>query len=200
VKSMARVRVFLSCALAMFVTFAWSVCVAGPIFEERGTLTVGGQVEQGMLVGDAPPTDDFDNGTGFALRLRYYLGSSRAFGISLESQVFNGIEAPVSEDQPRKFKDAVMTLDYLFYFDRNSTLSRYVTVGLGFHHPGLEYRVGSEVGPDGVAACLGGGVEYFFHRSTSIDVSVKGYGLFGQRDGLMGSVQVAAGVNFYMMD
>lgn len=184
----------------ILVALGPSVCLAGPIFEERGTLTVGGQVEQGMLVGDADPTDEFDNGTGFAVRMRYYLGSSRAFGVSLESQVFNGVAAPVSPDQPRRFKDAVVTVDYLFYFDRNSTLSRYVTVGGGFHHPGRDYRGGSEVGPDGLVACLGGGLEYFFHRSTSIDVSVKGYGLFGQKNGLMGSVEVAAGINFYIID
>ncbi len=176
------------------------VCECGPIFEERGTLTVGGQVEYGSLFGDADPTDEFDKGTGFAVRMRYYLGSSRALGVSLESQVFNGVEAPVSENQPRKFKDAILTVDYLFYFDRSSVLSRYVTVGAGFHHPGRDYRGGSEVGPDGLVACAGGGLEYFFHRSASIDVSAKAYGLFGQKNGLMGSVEVAAGVNFYIID
>jgi len=198
VKNQAKVVLFL--ALVMFGTFASSVCVSGPIFEERGTLTVGAQVQQGMLVGDALPTEEFDNGTGFAVRLRYYLGSGRAFGISLESQVFDGIKAPDSDNQPRKLKDAVMTLDYLFYFDRKSNLSRYVTTGVGVHHPGREYKGGSEVGPDGIVACVGGGLEYFFHRSASIDVSVRGYGLFGQKDGLMGSVEVAAGMNFYIID
>jgi hypothetical protein len=197
VKSQTKVVLF--CALGLLGTFLSSVCVSGPIFEERGTLTVGAQVQQGTLVGDAPPTDDFDSGTGFAVRLRYYLGSGRALGISLESQVFDGVKAPVSVDQPRKLKDAIMTVDYLFYFDRQSSLSRYVTVGVGVHHPGKEYRGGTEVGPDGLVAALGGGLEYFFQRSVSFDVSVKGYGLFNQ-GGLMGSVEVAAGMNLYIID
>ena len=144
-----------------------SACWSGPIFEEKGTLMVGGQVQQGFLFGDSPVTDDFDNGTGLAVRLRYYLGGSRAFGISLESQVFDGVKAPVGPDQPRKLKDALITLDYIAYFDRKSSLSRYVTAGVGVHHPGKEYRNGTEVGPDGVVLGAGGGLEYFFHRSTS---------------------------------
>ncbi|MCX5799813.1 MAG: hypothetical protein NTX17_00235 [Candidatus Eisenbacteria bacterium] len=196
----SQTKVVLFCGLAALATLASSLCVAGPIFEERGTLTVGAQVQQCLLVGDAPPTDDFDSGTGFAMRLRYYLGNNRAFGISFESQVFDAVPAPVSDDQPRGFKDAIVMADYLFYFDRESSLSRYVVVGLGLHHPGRDYRSGSEVGPDGLAASLGGGLEYFFHRSTSVDVSVRGYGLFGQGDGLLGSVEAAVGMNFYIMN
>lgn len=186
--------------LAVSVMLSSSVCLSGPIFEERGTLTVGGQVQEGMLFGNADPTDDFDNGTGFAVRMRYYLGSDKALGISLESQIFNGVTAPANEDQPRRFTDAILTVDYIFYFDRSSALSRYLTVGAGFHHPGRDYRGYSKVGPDGLAGCVGGGLEYFFHRSTSIDVSVRGYGLFGQQGGVMGSVEVAAGINFYIIE
>ena len=193
----SQTKVVLFCGLATLVS---SLCVAGPIFEERGTLMVGAQVQQCLLVGDAPPINDFDSGTGFAMRLRYYLGDNRALGISLESQIFDGVRAPVNDDQPKRLTDAIIMADYLFYFDRESSLSRYVAVGLGLHHPGREYKSYGEVGPDGLAASLGGGLEYFFHRSTSVDVSVRGYGLFGQGEGFLGSVEAAVGMNFYVMN
>jgi len=197
VKSQTRMVLF--CGLAMLGALVPSVSLSGPIFEEKGTLTVGALVQQGMLVGDAAPTDEFDTGTGYGMRLRYYLGSSRAFGISFENQVFDAKPSSLSADQPKEFRAAVVTLDYLWYFDRKSTLSRYATVGLGVHHPVSEYKLDSKPGRDGIVGCIGGGLEYFFHRSTSIDISVKGYGLLGQ-GGFLGSVEVAGGISFYIID
>ncbi|MFH0777047.1 MAG: hypothetical protein V2A71_00305 [Candidatus Eisenbacteria bacterium] len=176
-----------------------SPCCCGPIFEERGTLTVGGFAQYGMLAGDATAVDEYDKGVGYGMRLRYNLGRDRALGISLENQTFEAVPAPPGDDQPRKLKIALITMDYIFYFERRSTLTRYLTFGAGVHHPGREYHLNSIIGPDGLVLTAGGGFEYFFHKLTSLDVSVRAYGLFGQ-DGLMGTAQAAAGINFYIID
>ncbi|MBN1504806.1 MAG: hypothetical protein JW952_07085 [Candidatus Eisenbacteria bacterium] len=189
-------------ALAAWVMTAagWhSAGQCGPIFEERGTLMVGVQGQYGLLTGDAEPADEFDRGPGYALRLRYYMGDERAIGISMENQQFDGIPGGGSEPQPRDMTVAVFTADYLFYFQRPSALTRYLAVGVGFHHPARNYDDGSEVGPDGLVLTAGAGLEYFFHRVVSFDVCVRGYGLFGQ-GGLLGSGEAAAGLNFYIVD
>jgi len=176
-----------------------STGLCGPIFEERGALMVGVQGQYGKLIGDAEATDEFDQDAGYALRLRYYLGNDRALGFSMENQRFEGVPIGGDVAQPRRMSVAVLTADYLFYFQRASALSRYVTVGVGFHHPSRNYEDGSEVGPDGLVLTAGAGLEYFFHRVVSVDVCVRGYGLFGQ-GGLLGSGEAAAGLNFYIVD
>ncbi len=178
---------------------ACSAAQCGPIFEERGALAVGAQGTYGFLAGDAVAAEDFDQGAGYGLRLRYYLGEDRALGVSMESQRFDGNPSANLQYQPEEMTVAVFTLDYLMYFQRASTLTRYLTLGVGFHHPGREYKDGSEVGPDGLVLTAGAGFEYFFHRVMSVDVSIRGYGLFGQ-GGLLGSGQAAAGLNFYLVD
>jgi len=188
-------------AVAVILTaIGWSSAgQCGPIFEERGALMVGIQGQYGALAGDALAADDFNNGAGYALRLRYYLGESRALGFSMENQRFEGNATITKQYPPKDMSVAVFTADYLFYFQRATTLSRYVTVGVGFHHPARTYTDGTEVGPDGLVLTAGAGLEYFFHRVASLDVCVKGYGLFGQ-GGLLGSGEAAVGLNFYLVE
>ncbi len=197
---MSRKTAFLFVLALLAASAAFhSDCISGPIFEERGALTVGLQGQYGLLTGDSDITDEFDRGPGYALRLRYYLGSDRAFGVSMESQRFDGVPDPALQYQPREMNAAIITLDYFLYFDRQSALSRYVTFGAGVHHPSREYDDGTEAGPDGLVLMGGAGLEFFFHRVASLDVSVRGYGLFGQ-GGLLGSGEAAVGFNFYVID
>ncbi len=190
---------FLAAALVLAATGSCSTGQCGPIFEERGTLGVGVQGQYGFLAGDAEAAGDFDQGVGYALRLRYYLGNERAFGISMENQRFEGTPGLGLQYEPKEMTVAVFTVDYLMYFRRATALTRYLTFGAGFHHPGREYEDGSEVGPDGLVLTAGAGFEYFFHRVASVDICVRGYGLFGQ-GGLLGSGEAAAGLNFYLID
>jgi hypothetical protein len=192
---------FLAAAVVILAAAGWSTTAqCGPIFEERGALAVGVQGQYGFLAGDAEATDEFDQGPGYALRLRYYLGNNRAFGLSMENQRFDAVPGAGDPDAPpRDMSAAVFTADYLLYFQRASTLTRYLTFGVGFHHPAKNYKNGSEVGPDGLVLTAGAGLEYFFHRVASVDVCVRGYGLFGQ-GGLLGSGEAAAGLTFYLID
>lgn len=200
-----QVRFLLIMAALLIGAGSCSTGLCGPIFEERGALAVGVQGQYGFLAGDAATTDgavvtdEYDQGVGYALRLRYYLGNNKALGISMESQKFDGIPDRVAEFQPKDMTVALFTMDYLLYFQRASTLTRYLTFGAGVHHPAREYENGSEVGPDGLVLTAGAGLEYFFHRVASVDVCVRGYGLFGQ-GGLLGSGQAAVGLNFYIVD
>lgn len=196
---MKRHSRFLAAALVLAATGFGSTGQCGPIFEERGALAVGVQGQFGFLAGDAEAAEHFDQGPGYALRLRYYLGNDRALGISMESQRFDGTPGLGLQYEPKEMTVAVFTVDYLMYFQRASALTRYLTFGAGFHHPGREYKDGSEVGPDGLALTAGAGFEYFFHKVASVDVCVRGYGLFGQ-GGLLGSGEAAAGLNFYLID
>ncbi len=175
-----RFGILLASAALAGVTSVCSTGHCGPIFEEKGALAVGAQGTYGLLAGDAQSADDFDRGPGYALRLRYYLGNERAFGISMENQRFEGTPGLGLQYEPKEMTVAVFTVDYLMYFQRATALTRYLTFGAGFHHPGREYEDGSEVGPDGLVLTAGAGFEYFFHRVASVDICVRGYGLFGQ--------------------
>jgi len=194
-----KVQILIVLALLLIVTTWYSTCDSGPIFEEPGALTVGFQGQYGMLAGDALAADRFDTGPGYAFRLRYYLGENRALGVSLESQHFEGVPDAALRYQPVEMNVAIFTLDYLWYFGRKEDVTRYVTVGAGIHHPGREYDDGTEVGPDGLVVAAGAGLEAFVHRVVSIDLCVKVYGMFGQ-DGILGSGEAAAGLNFYIID
>jgi hypothetical protein len=201
------VNILLLFALVFVCMATASACVAGPIFEEKGTLTVGFHGQYGLLVGDAPSADHFDNGAGYGVRLRYYLGRNRAMGVSLDRQTFSGVASGSLTQRPEEMNVAVMTVDYLWYFDRKSSLTRYITAGAGIHHPSRDYSEYSnnswvsysDVGPDGIVLCVGAGLEHFFHRVAALDFSARAYGLFAQ-GGALGSVEVAVGMNFYIID
>jgi hypothetical protein len=203
----SRANVLLLCSIVLIGAAVPSVCSAGPIFEEKGTLTMGLHGQYGLLVGDAPAADDFDSGLGYGLRLRYYLGGNRALGISLDRQTFEGAASSPTADRPEEMNVAIITMDYYWYFDRKSDLPRYISIGAGVHHPSKDYSEYSnnawvpysKVGPDGIVVSIGAGVEHFFHRVAAVDFSVRGHALLGQ-GGALGSVEATMGLNFYIIE
>jgi hypothetical protein len=164
--------------------------------ERPGTLSLGIQGQYGLIFGASDFSEDYDNGAGFGIRIRYALGGPQAFGISFESQTF-GPGADTGETiGPDRLKLANITVEYLRYFNRGEGRSQYAVFGGGLYHPS-DVRDNGQIAPasDGLILVAGGGAEIFVRRTTAVDLSVRFNGLLGG-DAFSATVEAAAGFHF----
>jgi hypothetical protein len=189
-------------AAAGVVLAAAAITVARPAQaqERPGTLSLGIQGQYGLIAGPSDLASDFDRGAGFALRIRYALGGPQAFGISFESQTFQGDPDEIDVDPaPDRLKLANATLEYIRYFNRGEGRSQYFVAGGGLFHPSERRVDGSVVlRSDGLILLAGGGLEAFVRRTTAIDLSVRANALIGG-DGIAATIEVAVGPHFYLI-
>jgi hypothetical protein len=179
------------------------LCVTRPsLAQERpGTLSLGVQAQYGLIMGPSDFAEEFNNGPGFAIRIRYALGGPQAFGISFESQTFGADQSaidPESTSIPDQLKLANATLEYLRYFNRGQGNSQYLVVGLGLYHPSETRSTGLAATSDGLVLAVGGGAEFFTLRTTSLDLSVRANALFGG-DAISATIQAAFGFHHYLI-
>lgn len=165
--------------------------------ERPGTLSLGLQGQYGLIAGPSNFAEDYDFGPGFAIRIRYALGGPQAFGISFESQTFDPDPKSTDENPPLDLKFANATVEYVRYFNRGAGRSQYAAFGAGLFHPSEVRRNGVQVVSDGLVLTAGGGLEIFFRRNTSIDLSLRAYGMIG--DSVSATVQAAAGIHLYLI-
>jgi Outer membrane protein beta-barrel domain len=192
-----RPIVFLLLALAALgLAVLWP---AGAWAQERpGTLSLGIQGQYGIIGGPSDFAEDYDWGPGFGIRIRYALGGPQAFGISFESQTFDpDSEAEEGLDQPEELKFANVSLEYLRYFNRGEGRSQYAAVGAGLAHPSEVRSGGIAEVSDALLITGGGGLEVFVHRTTAIDVSLRGYAMIGES--VTATAEIAAGIHFYLI-
>jgi hypothetical protein len=165
--------------------------------ERPGTLSLGIQGQYGAIAGPSDFADDYDFGSGFAIRIRYALGGPQAIGISFESQTFDPDPKSTDENPPLELKFANAMVEYVRYFNRGAGRSQYAAFGAGLFHPS-EVRVnGVQLVSDGLVLTAGGGLEIFFRRNTSIDLSLRAYGLIG--DSVSATIEAAAGIHLYLI-
>jgi len=170
--------------------------------ERPGTLSLGVQAQYGLIGGPSDFGEDYSRGAGFALRIRYALDGPQAFGISFESQTFDGDASAVTEGDtiPEKLKLANASVEYYRYFNRGEGRSQYAVLGLGLYHPS-ESRSGGVLqatNSDGLILLFGGGSEFFTFRTTSIDLSLRGNALFGG-NAVSATIQLALGFHHYLI-
>jgi len=179
-----------------------AVSLTGPAAaqERPGTLSLGIQGQYGFIGGASDFAELFDNGAGFAFRIRYALGGPQAFGISFESQTF-GPDPQAAEDTDEDAEKLTLsnaTLEFLRYFHRGEGQSQYFVGGLGLYHPSDRRRAGIAPASDGLILLVGGGLEMFILRATSIDVSLRANALLGS-DAVSTTVEAAIGLHHYLI-
>jgi hypothetical protein len=187
-------------ALLTFATLGIGLFLpSAAVAQERpGTLSLGIQGQYGIIGGPSDFAEDYDWGPGFGIRIRYALGGPQAFGISFESQTFDpSSEAEAGLDQPEELKFANVSLEYLRYFNRGEGRSQYAAVGIGLAHPSEERTGGIADVSDALLLTGGGGLEVFVHRTTAIDVSLRGYAMIGES--VTATAEIAAGIHYYLI-
>lgn len=184
--------------------------------QPRNTISLGVQGQYGVLGGEtqpipADPDEDaawaslVDYGGGLAIRIRYSTARNRAIGLSFEDQRFRRQDG-VDKRRPKQIQLSQVLAEYYFYFLRPKRTTRYIVLGAGFHIPALRYeteeedtgRTLEEVSYPGLDLTLvaGVGLEHFIGRRTSVDLSIRGYGLRSDPT-LSISGEVALGIHYY---
>lgn len=188
-------------ALALALALTGFLRAAQATAQERpGTLSLGLQAQYGRILGPSDFASEFDQGGGFALRIRYALGGPQAFGISFESQTFGpDTNADQVEPGPDRLKFSNATLEYLRYFNRGEGRSQYLVAGAGLFHPSDRRADGSvALRSDGLILVAGGGLEVFVRRTTAIDLSLRANALLGG-EGVTATIEAAIGPHFYLI-
>ena len=194
--SVARVLLPLALAAVLIALGAQP----GAAQERPGTLSLGIQGQFGLIAGASDFAELYDNGAGFAFRIRYALGGPQAIGISFENQTFTPDNSQLegTRDDPRELSFANASVEYLRYFNRGQGQSQYVVAGVGFYHPSDERVQGVAPASDGLILLFGGGAEIFFLRATSIDVSVRANAFLG--DAISTTLEAAVGLHHYLVN
>jgi len=159
-------------------------------------LSIQGQYGQ-LLPGNVG--DDYDNGPGLAVRLRYRMRYERAMGLSFESQRFNTQTPTVDDTLPNHTTFYMYGLDVYQMFDTRSKTTKMLGVGLGLCQSRLSLNDGEiqfENSDDGIYLTAIGGLERFFWQSWAIDLSARYYAAFlgGQ---INHDLQASLGIIFY---
>jgi hypothetical protein len=184
--------------------------------QPRNTISLGVQVQYGGLGGGTQtiPADNPANGAwaslfrfgeGLAFRIRYSTARDRAIGISFEDQRFRRRKG-LGSGYPDQLQLNHLLGEYFMYFRRPRKLTRYVVVGAGFHRPAIRSETKDEATGqkleevsfpgEGVTVMLGLGLERFVSRRTSLDLSLRVYGVNSRPTfSVMG--ELALGVHLY---
>jgi Outer membrane protein beta-barrel domain len=159
-------------------------------------LSIQGQYGQ-LLPGEIG--DDFDNGPGLAVRLRYRMRYERALGLTFESQRFNAQTPTVDDTLPKYTSFYMYGIDVYQMFDTRSKTTKMLGVGLGLCQARLtlnDKEIQFTNADDGLYVTAIGGIERFFWQSWAIDLSARYYAAF--LDGKLNhDLQGAIGVIFY---
>jgi len=161
-----------------------------------GSVSLGGAVQYGLLVGGAF-SDDFDNGVGAGFNLRYRTAADAAIALSFESHNF-GVKVPSDSAAGHdKLQIITTTLDYVKFGATRTRMPRYFTIGVGIAQTSVvDNDEEKEYPGDGGVFKLGAGMEYWAWRTLSLELGVRYYGVLLQSK-LNHDVQVGLGFNFY---
>lgn len=188
-------------------------------FEQRsGTFSFGIQGHvAGLLSGRDLGAEKVDYGTfelrngldgvgpGISIRFRLSIDRASALGVSFEASDYQrslpdgeaaDFEAAASDTADKVHTTAVMA-EYYRYFWRKSKDTPYLVASLGYYRPEVRFGDVATRFP-GSNLLVGGGVglEHFFSRSVSLDVSARVFGL-ADGGGTSVSSQLAIGIMFY---
>ncbi|MGH7726347.1 MAG: hypothetical protein ACREOU_13045 [Candidatus Eiseniibacteriota bacterium] len=162
-----------------------------------GTVSLGGYLQYGTLFGSTRFAETFDNGLGGGFTLRYRSSSDQAFGLSFESHSFDASSPGDSAAAPEHLQLITTTIEYYKFFNTRKRMPRYLVIGAGFMQSRQTDRDGEKEFPgDGGTIKLGGGTEYWFNRTLTLDLAVRYYGILSQSEWTH-DVQLALGINFY---
>ncbi len=140
---------------------------------------------------------------GVAVRLRMAIDRQSAFGISFETLGFDRTGAEIAafeeaaRDTAQTMHAAVVTGEYYRYFARKAKDTPYVVAGLGWFRPEIRFGDFATRFPgSGLTLTFGGGLEHFFSRTVSLELSVRSHALFHD-EGTSSSAEASLGLRFY---
>lgn len=162
-----------------------------------GTVSLGGGLNYGFLVGSSRFSEVFNNGLGGGASLRYRSGPEQAFGLSFESHSFAAKSPPDSAAAPASLQFVVTTLDYFHYFNTRRRMPRHIVVGAGLMQSRQKDANDEREFPgDGGVFKLGAGTEYWLTRTLTAELALRYYGVLSQSE-LTHDFQIALGIHFY---
>jgi len=173
---------------------------AGPARAERVVLLprpgqVGVSVSglYGTLLKSGSVGDQFGNGPGLAVRVRYRMRYERAFGLSFESHGFDPRPADYLTDlltkerypaaDPLAYKKVnvfLYGLDFYQLFSTRTKTTKMLGVGAGLAHPTFELNDGEQQYPlnDGLYVGASAGIERFFWQSMAFELGARYQAVF----------------------
>ena len=180
-------------ALAAVAALAPAAVAKALVIPPRpGQIGLSIQGQYGTLLQNGELGDNFSNGPGLAVRLRYRMRYERAIGLSFESQTFdakantNFVDAftgqvvpPDSSIAPAKVTLITSGVDLYKLFGTRTNNTRMLSAGFGLAqvHFTLNDKE-TEFRPDGFYLSLGAGLEKFFWRSWAWDMSGRYMAVF----------------------
>jgi len=170
-------------ALALGVGAVAAACWAGEaraaaivVPPRPGQVGIGIQGQYGTLLQSGGFGDQFSDGPGLAVRLRYRMRYERALGLSFESQRFDAREPSQGDTAVASLTFGAYGFDVYQMFGTRTTTTRMVGVGVGLIQSHVKLNDGTvafTAGTDGLYVSASAGVERFFWQSWAIDLSGK---------------------------
>lgn len=199
------------------VTAVIAASIAGPrsadAYEQRsGTFSFGLQGHASGLLAGKGDFNAFELrngldglGPGVSIRFRVSLDRASALGISFEASDFqrslpSGEVAPfeaAASDTADKVHTTTVVAEYYRYFWRRAKNTPYLVATAGYYRPEIRFgEVATSFPGSNALFGAGIGIEHFFSRSVSLDVSWRFFGL-AHDAGTSTSSQLAVGIMFY---
>jgi hypothetical protein len=200
--------------LLILALLALGMSEASGFEQPRNTISLGIQGQYGVLGGNADPIPDdpakaawaslVEFGEGLAVRIRYSTARNRAIGLSFEDQRFRRKDG-LDDTHPKQIQLTQILFEYYLYFSRPKRTTQYMVLGAGFHRPAVRIETEDVTGREleevtypGINLTLvaGVGLEHFVGRRTSVDLSLRGYGMNSDPTRSL-SGEVALGIHYY---
>lgn len=189
----------------MLVAVSAVVAVAGVARAEwqvnpprAGQLGIGLQGQFGTLLKSGNLGDEFNNGPGVGVRLRYRMRYERALGVSFEAQRFDTRSASSADTASNHLSLFAYGADVYQMFGTRTRTTKWLSAGAGLvqFRRMLNDKEIQFTDSDGVYVSAGGGVERFVFQSWALDLSAKYLTVF-QNGKVNHDLQAALGVIVY---
>lgn len=171
--------------------------------QRPNTISLGVQGSYGVVRGTSRLADGFDNGFGYALRIRYMLSPSFALGFSFENQRYDDRGGAPSTTPGASDSVIVMTtvsVEGVLFLHREKEANPYFLGGFGHAAPDIVDEVlGSTRANEGMYLVLGAGLERFVRPRFSLDFTLRGYAMISNSE-FTSFAQICAGIHLYPGD
>jgi hypothetical protein len=202
---------------AFLVVFAFgatpSWAASTIVLPRAGQVGVGFQFQAGTLLKSGGLGEEFGNGPGLAVRLKYRMRFERAIGLTFDVQqlksrdpsaregAFDSLSSVPGTTQLLRDRIKLVTAGIEFYqlFDTRDRTVKMLSAGAGLAQVSAHLNDGETQFPlagDGVFLSLGAGIERFTYRSLAWDLSTRYMAIFHDKK-VNHDIQLQLGLIFY---
>ena len=207
---MNRVRV-LVLTFVMLASFALSASAASIVLPRAGQVGIGFAGQWGALTKSGKLGEEFGNGPGLSVKLRYRMRYERGIGLSFDTQSLDARTPGRGEGAFLAIDDLDSSLvrerlvmnsagfEMYQYFGTRQKTVKHLNAGLGITQVSARLSNGEvqyPLGGDGFYLSGGAGVEKFVYRSWAISLDGRYQAIFHDAKVNQG-VQVSLGMIFY---